>query len=305
MTGVGIPAPDGTLNGLAPLLARIRERMPPPARFDLYLTRPAGAATIACDELLEPATLRRFFVGALSDLTDTPAEEDQRIAAQRFFKKYSAAVLPASLLTLAGGVAIDVSIPRLSFVVENEMFRGVLIESLNARTTPERRAAWPVDAPATATLDELRAHTLESLFEGNLAPAIEAVLRAVRVSRRLLWCNVSEQIDLLYAGAQAARGIDAAALEADRDVVLNRATLPGSARPNPVYGTFEWESDPRFDKLFMLRDVCCMQFRLPARSGRYCGNCGLPTAEERSAMRLRSSREGADPRTSEQRGPRS
>jgi ferric iron reductase protein FhuF len=289
------------LDGIDALVARLHEHMPPPARYALYLVPPPGAATLSAKELLGHETLARFFVGALSDLTDTPARQDQRIAAQRFVKKYTAAILPASLLPLAGGVAIDASLDRLRFIVEGDLLRGVMLAALDARTSSGRPAAWPIDAPAVRSLDDLRAHALETLFYGNLVPAVDAVLRVAHVSRRMLWCGVSEQIDLFYSGARLAGVGDPATLDADREVVLNAETLPGTSLRNPNHGTFTLEYEPRLDRLFMVRGVCCMQFRLrdPAR---YCTNCGLPTREERGVLRLKSAQVGNDPRVPVVRG---
>jgi hypothetical protein len=291
------------LHGLDDLVERLHERMPPPARFALHLVTPPDVVTLSAEDMLVPETLARFFVGALSDLTDTPAQADQRIAAQRFVKKYTAAIAPAALLTLAGGVAVDVSIPRLRFVVDGDMFSGLVLPPVDAaRTSPSRPAVWPVAAAAVPSLDELRRHALEGLFYGTLVPAVEAVLRVVHVSRRMLWCGVSEQIDLFYAGARAAGVGDPAALEADRDVVLSAETIPGTALRNPNHGTFTLEHEPGLDRLFMVRGVCCMQFRL-REDARYCTNCNLPTREVRAALRLKTAQAGNDPRAAAQRGP--
>lgn len=261
--------------------------MPETTRLSLSQTDPTDRETLSCAQLLEPAALRRFFVGSISDMSPTPEREDERIAAQRFFKKYVAGVLPASLLALAGGVAVDVSIPRLRFAAVGDELSGVILDIAGgAHRSAERAVLWPIAVPSVATLEELRALAFRALFAGNLEPAAEALMAVVHVSRRLLLSTIAEQLEFFYTGFRAAEICDVDVLESDRDMLFHAKTLPGP-RPNPLSGSAEWEYQPDLGRSFLVREVCCMQFKVPTRKNRYCATCGIPTVEQRNVMRRR------------------
>lgn len=259
------------------------------ASYALHRERPAGHEVVTCEELLDVANLRTYFTRAISEWSADPGEEDQRAAASRFLRRYVGAISAASLMPLTNGVAIDVSIPRVSLVIRRDLTLGSVVDLAGSDivVSPDRPTTWPVEGTSVGTTEELRAHAFASLFAGNLVPAFDRIQEAVGVGRNLLWSTAAECIEYLYENGHPF--LDAglwSRVEEDRAVVHGGDTVPGIVGPNPMKDQLSWE---RFDDLDLaypvqVRRVCCVNYVIPGRKPSYCRTCGVIDVEERHEL---------------------
>jgi ferric iron reductase protein FhuF len=255
--------------------------------YPVYLDRPPGHEIVAADEVLAPQHLGRYFERSIMEWTDHPDEEDVRAAASRFVRRYCGSMAAASLLPLANGVAFDVSIPRVAFLIRNDMPMGVVLDTSGAEinVSPARPTRWPVEGSRSLPTDEgLRGRALGSLLAGNIVPAFERVLERARVSPKLLWATAAEQIDSLYENARG--GHDRGSFEPferDRRAILFGARVPGVQGPNPMLDLLDWEDsdDPLLPRSLQVRRICCVCYVIPGREPAYCRTCGLLDKAER------------------------
>jgi ferric iron reductase protein FhuF len=263
--------------------------------YPIHLAPPVGHEVVPATETLSDERIRDFSERAILEWTDHPEEEDLRAAISRFMRRYCGSMASAALVPLAAGVALDVALDRISFLIRDDMPKGVVLDLGGGErpiVSPERPTDWPLEAAGVAvetvaTVAELRRRGLENLVGANLVPAFERVLATVHVSPKLLWSTAAEQIDLLYDNA--ADGHDAAGFApfaADRTAILFGDALPGFDGPHPLAGLLEWETvlDPLFPRPLQVRRICCVNYVVPGRPGKYCRTCGLITPEERLAM---------------------
>jgi ferric iron reductase protein FhuF len=258
------------------------------AAYPIYLEPPAGYEIVDATDILSQANLRHFSERAITEWTQHPEQEDIRAAASRFMRRYCGSVAMAALLPLAHGVALDVALERISFLIRTEMPMGVVIDLAGVPifTCAERPTHWPVTGECLDTLSGLRAAAVAGLIVRNLAPAFDAVLRFVQLNPRVLWSTAAEQIDLLYENASDGLSVpEFAPFNADRNVLLFAAQLPGCDGPNPLRDLLEWEDagDPQFPRPLQVRRTCCVCYVIPGRNT-YCRTCGIISAEQRLAL---------------------
>ncbi len=257
------------------------------AAYPVYLAPPSGHEIVRATELLEPIALRAASERSIREWTARPQDEDIRAAVSRFARRYCGSIAAAALVPLANGVAFDVGLERVAFVIRNDMPMGVVlgIDSVPPIVSPSRPTGWPhEEARSVPSLSALREAALGSLFGEHLQPAFDAILREIHVSPRLLWSTAAEQIDLLYESA--VESLDPRSNEpfqADREAILFAGELPGLSRPNPMRDLLFWETadDPAFPRPLQVRRVCCVNYVVPGRPNTWCRTCGLISPEER------------------------
>jgi ferric iron reductase protein FhuF len=259
------------------------------ASYPVYLERPHGYEIVSAKDLLSSSNLRSFCERAITIWTQHPEEEDMRAAASRFMRRYCGSMSMAALLPLAHGVALDVSLERIAFLIRTDMPMGVVVDLEGGRhswTCTQRQTAWPVAGQRLQTLHALRARAMESFLVRNLVPAFDSVLRFAQLNPRVLWSTAAEQIDLLYENAfEQLSEAEFAPFGADRRLLLFEEQLPGWSGPNPLRDLLEWETvdDPYFPRPLQVRRICCVCYVIPGRNA-YCRTCGLISAEQRLAM---------------------
>jgi hypothetical protein len=256
--------------------------------YPVHLAPPPGYEIVRADDMLEPERLGRHCVRAITAWTQHPEEEDVRAAASRLMRRYCGSLASAALVPLAHGVALDVSLPRVAFLIRDEMPMGVVLDVADGSwVCAERPTAWPVEgARSVGTLAELRERAWQSLFSEHLAPAVDRVLSYAKLNPKVLWSTAAEQIDLLYENALEGFGpTELANLAADREVILFAETIPGQPGLNPMRDTLEWETidDDAFPRPLQVRQICCVCFVIPGRNA-YCRTCGLISQDERLTL---------------------
>ena len=238
-------------------------------------------------ELLTERHMTTFFERAILEWTSHPEEEDIRAAASRFMRRYLLSVSAPAYLSLANGVAWELTLDRISIVMRPDLPLGAVIDlrGLPAHTTAERPTAWPVDGTAVATLNELRERALRPLFGDVHVRSFERVLGHVRVSPKLLWSTAAENVDYYYDNALSLLdGSERERFAADREHILFGDALPGIEGQSPIKGLLGWDDfrdDPLFPRLLQVRTMCCVNYVVPGRDPRYCRTCGLLTPEQR------------------------
>lgn len=283
------PAPPATALQAA-LGAAFAEFGRPGASYPLFVEPPAGEELeiVSATDLLDPRNLRRYCERALLEWTDHPEDEDFRAAASRMLRRYCGSLALATLVPLAHGVAFDLSLPRVSFLIRTEMPMGVLLDPDRVMATrcEERPSDWPVDGPIVATTAALREVALRGALTGHLAPAFERVLAAVHVNPMMLWTTFAEQIDLAFTSLTSDDALIRARVAEDRAALLFDPILPGVEGPNPLLDLLAWErfDDPLLPEPLQVRKICCAQYVIPGRTQGYCRTCGIAPAEERHRL---------------------
>lgn len=218
---------------------------------------------------------------------------DARIAASRFTRHYSSALSAVALTGLAQGVGIDVSSPRCAMVIHQKapMFVAVDVPDRDVLRCAERPTTWPVGGAVVGSLNELREYVWRKLYSEHLEPVFARILEIVDVSPKLLWANAAEWVGMLSDAAEEYLGEpDAAPFVADREALLQAATLPGQTGPNPLRGQLDWVpvDGDEYPSAVQTRRVCCLTYLLPDRRGRLCQNCSfLPLADRVALIRER------------------
>lgn len=248
---------------------------------------------VSATQYLDPdflrAAIERVRVAAatgIRDLDRDEAEVDVRIAVSRFTRHYACVTL-AALTALANGVGIDASAARCRYVIRGNIPFIALVDDAEPLACAERPNTWGVRGREVRTVSELREHVWRKLYAENLAPLFDRVREITKVSRDLVWTNAAEwctgvsgAADEYLGGASAVPYVD------DRVALLDAATLPGLAGPNPLRGLIGWDplDAPDFPRGVELRRICCVTYMLPDRLGRLCGNCPHLPFEERVAL---------------------
>lgn len=288
-------SPIGLADRLQPELERLLGRR---GRLRVHGASPADAELAAAEEYLDPRTLRRSIDRCVEmHGISASAGFDLRAAASRWSRHYAGAVMQAPLVAMAFGYEIDVSLERCQFVTQNSLPEGIVLGGQYQPLAYSERLRTPVvNIRGEVDLGQIRKSVLGSAIEGNLVRIIEAVRRLVKVSERMLWCNVAEQVEMVYEHA-APIGPAAAELAADHELIFNSDILPGCTRPNPLRRTLVWEriQEADFAATLSKREVCCITYSLPDRPGRFCWNCPLVEQERRIAMARTASSEGMGP----------
>lgn len=261
------------------------ESVGPLARpYQIHLTTPAGAESIAVIELMRPQVLRHYAARAVKEWSDRPLDEDPRAAVSRLIRRYLGSVVTAALVPLVHGIGLDVSPERVRVIMQNDLPQGTIIDVDEVLVSAERPATWPVRGTDVATVAQLRERVFAALL-GHLSWAFSAVIAEIKVSPGLLWSTAAEQVDLVYeyaiegpTPAAFARASD------DREQLLFADALPGIAGPNPMRDLLYWE--PARDRIHQIqvRRVCCANFVVPGRTQGYCRNCDLISEERRLVM---------------------
>ena len=256
------------------------------ASYAIWLEPPPVWETIPCLDLLTTRHMTEFFERAIKEWSPNPSEEDIRAAASRFMRRYLLSVAAPAFVSLANGVAWDITLDRVSVVMRPDLALGAVIDirGLETYTSTERPTTWPVKGK-NVSLAELRERALRPLFADIHVRSFERVLSHVHVSQRLLWSTAAENIDYYADNAlNYVTGEEAARYLADRDVMLFGETLPGIEGANPMKDLLGWDDfsdDPRFPRPRQVRIVCCANYVVPGRNPPYCRTCGLRPQEER------------------------
>ena len=98
------------------------------ASYPIYLERPDGYEILPAADLLSASNLRHFCERAITDWAPHPEEEHIRAGASRFMRRYCGSVSMAALLPLGHGVALDISLERVSFLIRTQIPMGVVID---------------------------------------------------------------------------------------------------------------------------------------------------------------------------------
>ncbi|MGH9245459.1 MAG: ferric iron reductase [Acidimicrobiales bacterium] len=261
------------------LAESVAEFGPRTQRFPVYLVPPPGEEVVAAETMLGVGDLHRFFLRALAEWIEHPDMAELIAAgASRFMRRYCGSMVSATLIPLTEGVAVDVSLPRVSLVVRDEMPMGAVVdlEGGAVATSSERPTAWPITGETLGTAAALRERALHSLFADNLMPALRRVHEEVHLSRRLMWATVAEQIDALYetaieSGDPRRRGT----LAEDRDALFTAGSLPGVPGENPLRDVLDWGQAGH------PRTFCCICYVIPGRNGpdrdSHCRGCPMLT----------------------------
>jgi hypothetical protein len=258
----------------------------------LYTSPPDGEEVVPALELLSVESLRRAGERAVSAWSANPSEEDMRAAVSRFWRRYTHCLGLPLLLPVVSGVAVDFSLARTSIVMKAatasaavaDMPGGLVVDLDDAETytCAERPPSVPIPGPRLRTLRELRERAIANIMGGHIAPAIERILRFVKVSPRMLWAQVAETVDLEYEHiADHFTPEEYAPYAEDLRLMLFGETLPGVDGPNPLADQLEWETIPGFKRPRHVRKVCCINYVVPGRPEPYCRSCGIITRDER------------------------
>jgi ferric iron reductase protein FhuF len=261
------------------------ESVGPLARpYQIHLTTPAGAESIAAIELMRPQILRHHAARAVKEWSDRPLDEDPRAAVSRLIRRYLGSVVTAALVPLVHGIGLDVAPERVRVIMQNDLPQGTIVDVDEVLVSAERPATWPVRGTDVATVPQLRERVFAALL-GHLSWAFSAVIAEIKVAPGLLWSTAAEQVDLVYEYAIEGRTPAAFARASDdREQLLFAGALPGIAGPNPMRDLLYWE--PAGDSLHQIqvRRVCCANFVVPGRTQGYCRNCDLISQERRRVM---------------------
>lgn len=262
-----------------------------PRYANRFVPEPSPAAEVVrCRDLLDSTRLGEAIDRcAFADAEpQAGAAFDRRAAASRWSRHYAGTMLQAVLVAMALGVGLDASLDRASVVMMGTIPRGLhLSEPLGGVLLwPPRLGRDPGPGRVAASLTDLHAHVLSRVMAGNVMPMLERVLEVVKVSPRMLRCNVAEQVEGVYERAREALGSGAEPFVEDHRAVVESPSMPGVPGPNPLADTMEWDrvDEPGFPDSLHRRHVCCITFILPDRPGRYCWNCPLLPLSERVAL---------------------
>jgi hypothetical protein len=259
------------------------------ASYAIWLERPPVWEAIPCLELLTTEHMTGFFERAIAEWSATPSDEDIRAAASRFMRRYLLSVAAPAFVSLANGVAWELTLDRISVVMRPDLALGAVIDirGLEPFTSRERPTAWPISG-REVSFAELRDRALRPLYGDVHVRSFERVLSHVHVSPRLLWSTAAENVDYYYDNAlDHVEGAERDRYAADRDFMLFGATIPGVEGENPMRGLLAWDDfsdDPRFPRPRQVRTVCCANYIVPGRNPPYCRTCGLRTSAERRAL---------------------
>jgi hypothetical protein len=260
------------------------------ASYAIWLEPPATWEVIPALELLTAKHMTKFFERAILEWTDHPEDEDIRAAASRFMRRYLLSVAAPVYVSLANGVAWDLTLDRISIVMRPDLPLGAVLDlrGLATYTTAERPTSWPIDSSVQTTLDDLRQRALRPLFGDVHVRSFERVLGHVHVSPKLLWSTAAENVDYYYDNALALLvGEERDRYAADRERILFGDTLPGIEGDSPIKGLLGWDDfrdDPLFPRLLQVRTMCCVNYVVPGRNPRYCRTCGIITVDERREL---------------------
>jgi ferric iron reductase FhuF-like transporter len=263
----------------------------------IRLREPAGQETVPAETMLDAANLPDYFERAVLDWCADPTIEDKRAAASRFMRRYSHTMAYAALVPLLHGVAFEVGIPRIRFIMSthpgsSHMPMGVVLDLPGEIVgTDERRTGWPLTVTREVGLDELRALVVRNLVVDHLQVAIDRVIDAVQLAPAVLWTTVAEAVADVYEGYYegadpATTAEEYARADADKAALLTSAALPGVPGRNPLRNLLEWETvdDPLLPRPVQVRKMCCVNFVIPGRPTPYCRTCGLLSREERATL---------------------
>jgi ferric iron reductase protein FhuF len=252
--------------------------------YPIHFEVPAGAEAVPALELFQPQNLHTYSVSSVGRWADNAAEDDPRALLAQLWREYSYCLIGPLIAPLAHGVALDFALPRVSIVMKAGTPVGLLVDldRMPTRACAERPTTWPLARSSIATLAELRRIVFANIFVENVQPAIERVLQYVKVSRRLLWCQIAEAVDGGYDHAVDFNSAqDYEPLAADREVLLFSTELPGVPGPNPLSGYLTWEPIPGFKRPQRVRKICCFAYLLKRPQERYCRTCGIISRDER------------------------
>jgi ferric iron reductase protein FhuF len=228
---------------------------------------------ILCGRYLDrPALLAEAWVPiGIRERAGQGGPEDQRADASMWLRYYAAAVATLPLMALAAGMVVDLSPARSAVMI----YDGV----------PTRAIADPARVPPAGEVREgLRGEVFANLFEKHLLPLVDRMLNIVKLDPRVLWSDVGESVDCLYAAAVGKVVPDVAeAIESDRRVIFGDDRLPGVERPNPLKGTILYPVDAPeiYPHAAQVREMCCVVFHVRTPK-EYCRNCPLLTPPERA-----------------------
>jgi hypothetical protein len=254
--------------------------------YPIHLAAPGDEDVVACEDLLAADLFRRYAAQGVAAWCDDPAQYS-RPAASNFVRFWVASLTSALELALAHGVAFDLSIPRVSLIVREGEAMGVVLDTEGApgwvdRTHPD---PWPLPGAVPVSTAELRARAFATYFSGHMTPMIDQISRSERLSGRVLWAHVAEQVEefaeeAMYVASDAVRE----SMDAVRRVLLFSDEIPGVDGPNPLRGRLRWDDfqDPVLPRPIQMRKPCCLFFLVP--DGPYCRSCDLIPFERRHEM---------------------
>ncbi|GAB3132143.1 siderophore-iron reductase FhuF [Novispirillum itersonii] len=215
-------------------------------RFCAPAALPEQTATcIPADHLLDPDVINALIDRYAATHTEGT---DRRGLASIWAQYFFGVLLPPlaiAVLTADAPAAADPALWRMH---------------LSADGLPER---FDIACAAPAVPTDLAA------FETVIAPLLDSLHRATRLSRRVLWNSVGNVLEWgLTEQAKEAPALSAR-LRPALDLFAQERLSPD--HPNPLYRPVAYVEDQR------IRTVCCLRNRLPELGN--CGNCPLTHAE--------------------------
>ncbi len=261
-----------------------------------------GGECVAAERYRRPDVLHAAITRAAAPVFQDPAQDpgaadrdngtqaglDLRIAVSRLTRHYTAPLTFAAIGGLAWGAGIDLAASRCSMLVRfNVPFVLSLDRCSSVLGCVERPARWPLPGAAVRTLGELRQRVWRGLYAQNIAPLFDQITAQVGVSAKLLWANAAEAVGMVSDAAEEYLGpAEAEPFVTERRALLESASLPGLAGPNPLRGQLDWVpvAGRGHPATAQTRRMCCLTYLLDDRRGRLCQNCPYLPLDDRVAL---------------------
>lgn len=186
------------------------------------------------------------------------AGDDVRALLSQWSKRYlSVALRPALLAALLGRRPLAMPLAACTLVLQDGVPQALWL--------PADSAQAPEESPA------LR---YRSLCVEHLAPLLQALAAAVRISPRVLWCNAGNQIEALLSNAHKWSDAGARAA-ADAEYLLESPRIFGWEQANPLRRQVRYlaTASPYLANPLRTRRVCCLRNLLPGEA--LCSTCPL------------------------------
>ena len=207
--------------------------------------------------------------------------DETAVATSLFCQAWAVSVTRAAIACLVGARRVpDVASSNaiLLFDTEGRPAAITLVTPRFAAVAGDDNAAADPRAEILPDDHALFDWTRSRIFDGHLAPLVEALHELSPVGRRLLWGNVAAAIAGGFAGLSAlpSRPFDPDHLLLEAPRLLD---TPGS----PTEGLAELFPVPHQDgtRLFVRRQTCCLRYRLPDAPPT-CLSCRLLPESERT-----------------------
>ncbi len=233
---------------------------------------PAGAFT-------QPVWLE----AAVQVMAGRMGTEDLRVAASLWSKQYfAAASMGALALTALHGIGLDMAPENIDILLKDGVPRAAVVRDTASAVRYFPRGAGVADVGSPGDLESLHRTVFISLFEGHLAPVIQALSSLSGASKAVLWGNLGNLVADVF-DTLAATGLAPDAVGLDRRLLLESPSAVGLGDPNPLYGGVEYVAlcEPDLPALVRVRRTCCQKHMTKAGP---CTTCPRLSVAERVAL---------------------